>query len=728
MQDLTFGEQVKIILSRKDMTIKELAKKVEARTGRKMSRQNLTQRLGRDNFQERDMRMIAEILGCPFQLNILDERTITENETKIESAGAAPREPKNNLVAEKKAAENNLVAGKKAAENNPEAENNLVAENKPIKSMPDKEAGSRVHERDITIGELVDIHEELDALMEKAAEPEDKPKENDKEVGAAQVGEAYGEFGKEHTNGQRTDGHEAGSGAGDGKEQRDEQDFHKDQAKEKQAGNVQSRPEGNLQSNTEAQAGKASKGGTEAQPEGDTKREHAAQAGEVSKEGAEAQAGETSKGGTEAQHGGTPKGGTEENPADNSKRDSAARSGRAPRGGIAANSAESPKRGNAAYPGGISKGGAADRFEEFLPGRPPGGSGERPQGSMTGPADENGQEFSGYPAGYPKEYGVGIQQASAEAYGEAGYIEDDAAAYPMAYEEGADGEHVEQLLKEIESLEKTEKKETVQEEKPHGWRAYLMQRLKKLGREQTRTEKTVSSADEKHNQAGVRRHGETGAAEAAGGQPAGSYPEAGYTGGTYSGEHYPDQNALDGMYTGGEYEGADTREGYEGAYTGGEYEGAYTGGIYGENYTGGEYPGNEYGRRHFSGEYPVESYGEEVGDRQYPARAYVGGYSETEYTGGAYEGEYLSAGYSEDIYQEEPQQEDEEDRGEVNPYTGKEYESNSVRMHPSRIGYVQVYDRANHEWTDMTEWAFLGYQERKKQLLGKDYDPPIYLD
>jgi len=49
-------------------------------------------------------------------------------------------------------------------------------------------------------------------------------------------------------------------------------------------------------------------------------------------------------------------------------------------------------------------------------------------------------------------------------------------------------------------------------------------------------------------------------------------------------------------------------------------------------------------------------------------------------------------------------------------------------MHPSRIGYVQVYDRENHQWTDMTEWAFLGYQERKKQLLGKDYDPPIYLD
>ena len=66
--------------------------------------------------------------------------------------------------------------------------------------------------------------------------------------------------------------------------------------------------------------------------------------------------------------------------------------------------------------------------------------------------------------------------------------------------------------------------------------------------------------------------------------------------------------------------------------------------------------------------------------------------------------------------------------GDVNPYTGREYQSNSVRMHPTRIGYVQVYDRNIHKWTDMTEWAFLGYQERKKALLGKAYEPPIYLD
>ena len=46
MLDLTFGEQVKIILSRKGMTIKELAETIEAHTGKKMSRQNLTQRPG----------------------------------------------------------------------------------------------------------------------------------------------------------------------------------------------------------------------------------------------------------------------------------------------------------------------------------------------------------------------------------------------------------------------------------------------------------------------------------------------------------------------------------------------------------------------------------------------------------------------------------------------------------------------------------------------------------
>ena len=36
MLELTFGEQVKIILSRKGMTIKELAEKIEKQTGKKI--------------------------------------------------------------------------------------------------------------------------------------------------------------------------------------------------------------------------------------------------------------------------------------------------------------------------------------------------------------------------------------------------------------------------------------------------------------------------------------------------------------------------------------------------------------------------------------------------------------------------------------------------------------------------------------------------------------------
>jgi len=66
--------------------------------------------------------------------------------------------------------------------------------------------------------------------------------------------------------------------------------------------------------------------------------------------------------------------------------------------------------------------------------------------------------------------------------------------------------------------------------------------------------------------------------------------------------------------------------------------------------------------------------------------------------------------------------------GDINPRTGEEYESNVVRSHPNLVGYIQVYDRSEHKWIDMTEWAFLGFQERKKVLLGSEYEPPVYLD
>ena len=136
MISLTFGEQVKIVLSRKDMTIKELAEEIEARTGKKMSRQNLTQRLGRDNFQEQDMRMIADILGCPFQLSILGNAD-SEKEALDEEEMSTGRELEK-LTAKKE---------RKAARE--EAKKNV--------------------ERDITVGEIVDILEETTAEPEEEA-------------------------------------------------------------------------------------------------------------------------------------------------------------------------------------------------------------------------------------------------------------------------------------------------------------------------------------------------------------------------------------------------------------------------------------------------------------------------------------------------------------------------------------------------------------------------------
>lgn len=144
MEDLTFGEQVKIILGRKGMTIKQLAELIEVRTGKKMSRQNLTQRLGRDNFQEQDMRMIARILDCPFRLSIMSEATAQARSAEAPEKAEAVRAD----AAEEK---------QKQLENTSLSETEVTA--------PD--------ERDMTIGELYEMHQELSELEEnaKAGEP-----------------------------------------------------------------------------------------------------------------------------------------------------------------------------------------------------------------------------------------------------------------------------------------------------------------------------------------------------------------------------------------------------------------------------------------------------------------------------------------------------------------------------------------------------------------------------
>ena len=166
MEDLTFGEQVKIILGRKGMTIKQLAELIEVRTGKKMSRQNLTQRLGRDNFQEQDMRMIAAILECPFHLSIMPEAPVQPRSTAaLEKAAIARTE-----AVEKRQAEEMRTEEIQAAE--PEVED-IVEPVAAPSEMKTSEVQAASDERDMTIGELYEIHEELSELEEnaKAGEP-----------------------------------------------------------------------------------------------------------------------------------------------------------------------------------------------------------------------------------------------------------------------------------------------------------------------------------------------------------------------------------------------------------------------------------------------------------------------------------------------------------------------------------------------------------------------------
>ena len=397
MLELTFGEQVKIILSRKGMTIKELAEKIEKQTGKKMSRQNLTQRLGRDNFQEQDMRMIAKILECPFYLDILEE-----HEDRTEKP-----------VKEQKATE-------------PEQ----------------KEASTRAEERDITIGELVDIHKELDAIEKK------KSKKKAKKV-------------------------------------------------------------------------------------------------------------------------------VEENPE---------------------------------Y--------VQETIFDFFVNE-----------KAEEPEVEEEPEIEEEPVYEPEPEEEQVEEPAIE-------IEEE-----PAYEE-AEPEYEEEPVTEPEveepEVEEPEPKKTETEKKAHGWRAFFG--IHKKHEEQEKEEKEEEKPEIQYHEFDYSEDGESG---------------------ELAEEFLPDE--------------------------------------------------------------PEEA-------ETYAAETETAAYENAEQLNTNYD-----AGHQNRYEQENEEDlftstEEDLEKGELNPYTGHEYESNSVRMHPNRIGYVQVYDRGSHQWTDMTEWAFLGYQERKKALLGKDYEPPIYLD
>ena len=420
MLELTFGEQVKIILSRKGMTIKELAEKIEKQTGKKMSRQNLTQRLGRDNFQEQDMRMIAKILECPFYLDILEE-----HEDRTEKP-----------VKEQKATE-------------PEQ----------------KEAPTRAEERDITIGELVDIHKELDAIEKKKSK---KKAKKVVEENPEYVQETIFDF------------------------------FVNEKAEE---------PE------VEAEAEVETEPEVEAEPV----------------------------------------------------------------------------------------------YEEA-----------EPEYTEEPVYEEAEPEYAEEPA---------YEEAEPE------YAEE------PAYEE-AEPEYEEEPVTEPEveepEVEEPEPKKTETEKKAHGWRAFFG--IHKKHEEPVKEEKEEEKPEIQYHEFDYSEDGESG---------------------ELAEEFLPDE--------------------------------------------------------------PEEA-------ETYAAETETAAYENAEQLNTNYD-----AGHQNRYAQENEEDlftstEEDLEKGELNPYTGHEYESNSVRMHPNRIGYVQVYDRGTHQWTDMTEWAFLGYQERKKALLGKDYEPPIYLD
>ena len=410
MLDLTFGEQVKIILSRKGMTIKELAETIEERTGKKMSRQNLTQRLGRDNFQEQDMRMIAEILGCPFHLSILADSEAAERAANVEDI--APTEKELHKLAKAKARKE-----KKARE----AEQ-LHAAMEQIPSEVTDMSGT--NEKEMTLGDYMDIHEEL------------------------------------------------------------------------------------------------------------VRRE------------------------------------TGEIPIVNEK---------------------------------IEEPAAEETVQETV---------YVEEAAQEAAPEVAAQQEESYAAAYEETYEPSYEeQVQNEVYEEP--------VQEPVYEE------MQPAQEEVHAEEK--KEEPKHEKKLTGWRAMFQRRSRKERQEEKIEEEKIEREIED-------------AAE-----------------------------PLEAMEEDSDYI---------------EYE--------------------EPQQEEVQQEEPV--YYEE----QQPAQ----------------EEELAQAVYAE----EEDDDAEDLERGEVNPYTGHEYESNSVRMHPKRIGYVQVYDRRDHAWTDMTEWAFLGYQERKKALLGKDYEEPIYLD
>lgn len=58
---LTMGEKIKVLLKRKNVSVQELADLLG------QSRQNVNVKLKKDNFNEKDLKQIAKLLGVEFE-------------------------------------------------------------------------------------------------------------------------------------------------------------------------------------------------------------------------------------------------------------------------------------------------------------------------------------------------------------------------------------------------------------------------------------------------------------------------------------------------------------------------------------------------------------------------------------------------------------------------------------------------------------------------------------
>lgn len=66
---LTTAEKIKVIMKRNNFTMTELANQLNC------SRQNLSNKMSRNNFDEKELTAIADVLGCELEINFINRAT-----------------------------------------------------------------------------------------------------------------------------------------------------------------------------------------------------------------------------------------------------------------------------------------------------------------------------------------------------------------------------------------------------------------------------------------------------------------------------------------------------------------------------------------------------------------------------------------------------------------------------------------------------------------------------